>query len=293
MKEGFKRVLSIFSPELRDSHWFISFPKCGKTWVNFIISEYYFRKHNLPLNVKGQIEQYSKHNKNVPLVQFKHEDVPFWKTAQELSSNKGKYRKDKVVFLVRDPKDIIVSSYFQKSKRHRLKTKDQLNEKIDKVTKDVYTKSLSDYVYQETGGIDTIIKYFNIWWDHRETPKDFLLVKYEELNLNTVQVMNKILEFLGEQNINQSLLKEVVETMTFKKMHLLEKQNKFNSTNLRPFDVNDPESYKVRRGKVDGYVDYLTEEEIHFLQQKIKDQLNPVYGYHSNELSEKIILEAN
>jgi hypothetical protein len=35
--------------------------------------------------------------------------------------------------------------------------------------------------------------------------------------------------------------------------------------------VNDPESYKTRRGKVGGYVDYLTAEDIAFIDQTVNE----------------------
>ncbi len=47
---------------------------------------------------------------------------------------------------------------------------------------------------------------------------------------------------------------------------------------LRPFDAGDPESFKVRRGKVGGYVDYLARPDIEFLHREIA-RLDPRYGY--------------
>jgi len=41
----------------------------------------------------------------------------------------------------------------------------------------------------------------------------------------------------------------------------------------------DPESFKTRKGKVGGYVEDLSESEIAELNDKLKRELNPVYGY--------------
>jgi len=48
---------------------------------------------------------------------------------------------------------------------------------------------------------------------------------------------------------------------------------------LMPRDKNDPESFKTRRGKVGGYVDYLTPQDIEFLDAKMREGLPLCYGY--------------
>jgi hypothetical protein len=43
----------------------------------------------------------------------------------------------------------------------------------------------------------------------------------------------------------------------------------------------DPESFKTRRGKIGGYVDYLSAEDIAWLNRRIDAELDPFYGYSS------------
>ena len=40
----------------------------------------------------------------------------------------------------------------------------------------------------------------------------------------------------------------------------------------------NPERLKVRRGKIDGYVDYLNDEDMAYVEKQTK-LLNPYYGY--------------
>ena len=47
---------------------------------------------------------------------------------------------------------------------------------------------------------------------------------------------------------------------------------------LQPGDVNDPESYKVRRGKIGGYVDYLDPSDVEYADQAMS-ALDPRFGY--------------
>jgi len=62
-------------------------------------------------------------------------------------------------------------------------------------------------------------------------------------------------------------------------MMRMERENSLNSGRLRPVDIDDAESYKVRKGKVGGYVDYLSDEDIGYLNQKTKTILPDYFGY--------------
>jgi len=42
--------------------------------------------------------------------------------------------------------------------------------------------------------------------------------------------------------------------------------------------VRDPESFKVRRGKVGGYQEYLSVEDLQYAAKALA-QLNPLFGY--------------
>ena len=48
---------------------------------------------------------------------------------------------------------------------------------------------------------------------------------------------------------------------------------------MKPGNADDPSSFKVRRAKVGGWRDYVTEEQAAALDALVRDSLNPVYGY--------------
>jgi hypothetical protein len=50
-----------------------------------------------------------------------------------------------------------------------------------------------------------------------------------------------------------------------------------------PGDRNNPDSYKVRRGKVGGFSDYFDEEQVNNIEQLLQQTLQPVYGYTRKE----------
>jgi hypothetical protein len=59
----------------------------------------------------------------------------------------------------------------------------------------------------------------------------------------------------------------------------MERDNEFTRSWLKAENVNDDESFKVRRGKIGGYSDYLDADEIAIIDDKINTSLSPVFGY--------------
>jgi hypothetical protein len=63
-------------------------------------------------------------------------------------------------------------------------------------------------------------------------------------------------------------------------MQKLEAAGAFDSNILHPGDVRDPESFKVRRGKVGGYREYLSFEDQKYAADELI-KLDPRFGYNS------------
>ena len=62
----------------------------------------------------------------------------------------------------------------------------------------------------------------------------------------------------------------------------MEAAGAFDSKILRPGDVRDPESFKVRRGKVGGYREYLSVEDQEYALAALT-KLDPRFGYGLGE----------
>jgi hypothetical protein len=63
-------------------------------------------------------------------------------------------------------------------------------------------------------------------------------------------------------------------------MQKLEAARAFDSNILHPGDVRDPESFKVRRGKVGGYREYLSAEDQRFAGAAMAE-LDSRFGYNA------------
>lgn len=263
----------------------ISFPKSGRTWLQVMMGEYITRYCRLDVGNVIALHQYTKRLEGIPRIRFSHDFRPQWKTPDELQNDKSMYRHQKILLLVRDPRDVLVSSYFEKTRRKPAKRKE----------KPRFTGSINDFVRQDIGGIDTIIAFYNNWLRNRDVPLDFRIVRYEDLRADTREVFAEILEYIGIPGVKAEILDEVMELGRIEKMRKMEAQSArgehgtrrtdpnvesaFMTRAFQPADPNDPETFKVRKGKVGGYVDYLGEEEIALLGRKIRDELDPEFGY--------------
>jgi alcohol sulfotransferase len=58
---------------------------------------------------------------------------------------------------------------------------------------------------------------------------------------------------------------------------------RFSGSRMLPGDRKNPDSYKVRRGKVGGFSDYFDQDQVNAIEQLLQQTLQPVYGYTGQE----------
>jgi hypothetical protein len=257
--------------------YLISYPKCGRTWLRLMIGRAIASHYNLPDEEHILFLRWKrKPHPRVPAITVIHEDRPMLKAPHELEPSKARYKNKKVIFLVRDPRDVIVSSYFEMNRRGRIFGKNPYETR-----EPVFEGSLSEFIQRSAGGFDTILAYYNIWANNRHIPGGFLIVRYEDLKENPQRELRRTLDFLELGDISDETIVEAVEYASFDNMRRMEREGKFQTGILKPANHDDKESYKTRQGEVKGYVNYLRDDEIALLNQKIKNELIEIYGYNA------------
>lgn len=213
----------------------VSFPKSGRTWLELMLDN---------LGIEAEFT----HDNAGHLLQ-----VPFTR----LEPAKVVYRRRRVVFLMRDPRDVVVSGYFQATKRLG-----------------VYAGNISDFIRDERHGIEKTIRFNQAWLTTGpNATKDFFLVTYENLRRNTLGQLKKIVDFVGCPGVSDAAMEQAVLSTQIDKLRELERSGAFREkygAHLTPGDVDDPESYKVRKGKIGGFVEYLNPRDIAFCEEKMQ-----------------------
>ena len=110
-------------------------------------------------------------------------------------------------------------------------------------------------------GIVSMIEIMNDWLDEWSGKPNFLLVRYEDLQRAPEESFRELLRFLGNDP-EAAAFSHALEFSRFGNMKKLEAAGAFASKILQPTDAGDPESFKVRRGKVGGYTDYLAGDDL-------------------------------
>jgi hypothetical protein len=158
----------------------------------------------------------------------------------------------RIVFLHRDPRDTVVSGFHQKARRLG-----------------GYDGTISDFIRDDRHGIIKVCEFNATWMARAAGDPRVLMVSYEDLRRNTDGSLTRILEFLGEDRSPGDVV-AVAERNTFEKMRLREQTGEYApryGSILRPSDPGDPDSYKVRRGIVGGYVSELDESDVKYCDE--------------------------
>jgi hypothetical protein len=255
------KLLSIYNSKKSDV-FLISYPKCGRTWLRMLIGRAIFNHYGLEFQNPLEYVKQTAMKSFLPRISITHDDDPHLKSVDELIESKVMYKDVKVILLVRDPRDVIVSLYFQKSKR-------DFN----------YFGGLNDFLNEPVGSTDTIIKFYQIWATNQKVPKDFLLLRYEDIYDDTFTELKKVLDFIGMREIGGSAIDEAIEFSSFNNMHQMEKKNKLNTRSLSTKNSHDPEAFKTRSGQVGGFRKYFDEATTANLNHKFSWGIPELYGY--------------
>jgi len=261
--------------------YLLSYPKCGRTWATLQIGRALQQHYGLDVPNLAKLSDFGERIPEVPLIRLTHDDQPHRKRPDELSTTRDGLAGKRVILISRDPRDVLVSYYHHKSKRERDR-QFWFFQKKRRETHTPFRGTLSEFLDVEIGGFDTILRYYNIWERLRGVPKEFMLLRYEDMRAEPVRELRRVVDFLGLSAIPDAVLQEAVAYASFDNMHRIESGAEVQSFKLKPGDVSDKNSYKVRRGKVGGHRDELTPEQIARLDAKMAASFTAFYGYEPN-----------
>jgi hypothetical protein len=181
---------------------------------------------------------------------LKHLDLSFYKTQQGATHGKSytaeqiikfleqtaESRDWKVIFLHRDPRDVVVSSWFQITHRWKLG----------------YKGNFSDFIRDKKEGLEKNV-LFNLYW-RESNSYDKILVSYEDLHISAIETIKTICHFL-EYDFSEPRIREAIDENAFDKMRSRETSN---------MDIIDENSLKTRVGKMGNYINYMSEDDIKY-----------------------------
>lgn len=198
----------------------ISFPKSGRTWLRVMLDD---------VGVKAN---------------FTHDDSDhvLRRALTDLNPDKSKYRGARVLLLVRDPRDTAVSGYFQVMRRLNLSA-----------------TSLPELLRDERHGIKKICHFNRQWFDAGSRMDRFAILTYEQMHRAPADALAAVADFAGAA-LDRNTAELVASNRTFARMRAAEASGELAQLYGKVFfPGGNPESFKVRRGVVGGYRDYLSD----------------------------------
>lgn len=249
----------------------VSIPKSGRTWLRTFLCAYFCRRAGHAMTLDP--EQYG--DPQIPRIVYTHDLFEQRTKGSVWDKLRGKYlipraelRRARIVLLARDPRDAFVSLYVQLTRRTR------------ETPTDVKRKTAGELLRDSRYGIQAIIRIMNGWLQDFSRRDGFVLVRYESLHADPARHFRELLATIDPAPIDAAAFSHALDFSHFDNMKNLEAAGAFRSKILQAGDVEDPESFKVRRGKVGGYQEYLLADDQAYARQAMR-ALDQRFGYEA------------
>lgn len=218
----------------------ISYPRSGNTWMRFLLANLLLEEKEIDFNNVEEIIVDIYKSSDLEIVRKKYD----YRIFKSHSFFRPKFSKGKVVYLVRDVRDVAIS-YFYYSK----KTGGGFSD---------FDSFLTDFLEGELGNFGNWAENVGSWLGAKEGDEDFLLVKYEDMLEDTEGEVRRVSRFLGLESSTKQI-KEAVQDSKFDSMKEKEQKNKKSAPEFR----NTSEDIDfVRKGKTNQWKSFFSDQHI-------------------------------
>lgn len=244
---------------LRDTDVFLaSYPRSGSNWVKFLLLE----------SITDMPIDFYQSDVLMPYV-GEHFHAPFLLPGNKrFLKTHERYRDEykKAIYLVRDPRAVIVSEY----KQHR---------DLKKYTES-FEQFIIDFVKGKVNGFGSWAAHVRSWLE--ADPSTVLIVKFEDLRADPVKSVFEILYFLGVKPL-PGAVERAVSNNTIERMREKENQARLHVSHSKMIKNLKGDSRFVNEGAVQSWVNTLDEKQICMIEQHAGELLNQL-GYDARFL---------
>jgi len=234
-----KRALGLHSPGRNlavfpDDTFLVSFPKSGNTWARFLIAN---------LVRPGQKIDFSNVNRVIPGPEVTP-NRELMRLARPRIIKSHQYfdpRYPRVIYIVRDPRDVVVSQYHFQRKRKLVTDEFPVEKYVDR------------FISGQTSFYGSWGEHVASWLATRHGQPGFLLLRYEDMVSDTPRELAKVAAFL-KLDASPEVIARAVERSSADQMRQLEKSQaqQFSSTRNTRQDIAF-----VRAAKAGGWRESL------------------------------------
>lgn len=186
---------------LPDDRWLVSYPRSGNTWLSFLLTNL---EHDTPTT-------FANLERRCPDIYANGErELRGIQSPRLLKSHEyfdPRYRR--VLYLVRDPRDVAASYLRFLVKLRQFRDLDDVGE------------FMRGYLDGDLDSYGTWAENVGSWLGARRDDADFRIVRYEDLHANTVEELARAAEFLGV-DAGEAELRRAIDLSAPERMRRLE-----------------------------------------------------------------------
>lgn len=241
----------------------VTLPGSGTHWLRTMLSKALVEAYGLPEEIdsirrddliptyRGKTDRF-KYNDNLQVPRIQHSHAFFsWL-----------FYKSRVVLLVRDLRDVLVSHY---------------NNYRDMRNPDI---SFGDFL--RARGVDrpgqknndtlrTLIAFLNSWGKAEERLNGLYRIRFEDLRTDTEKELSGLFQFIGFRQLDASVVKQIVAFGSLDNMRKMEQQ--------KPLLQYQNKTAKVGDGKSGKYREYFNQSDMDYFCDIVQAELRFTYGY--------------
>lgn len=240
----------------------VSYPKCGRTWLRAMLTLYFARLYGTPRDLLIDFANLHLLDPRVPRLYFSHE-VDYKGAAARVRIDRRHLARKKLLFLTRDPRDVIVSLYAHRVHRDRN-----------------WEGPLEAFIDANEGGLPTILRYYQLWNEFLAGHDEAVVLRYEAIHTDPAGALAMVLRHLG-QPVDVEALNACIEESAFDRLKRMEARSEFRSGRLSARNLDNPQAAKVRRGRVGGFAEDLDAEAASEVGTMMDNELQGAFGYRT------------
>lgn len=273
IKKPLRRQLETVLP--KPQYYLVSYPKSGRTWLRMMIGVAALHQLKIEHHDPTDLETFARRSRDFPTIRITHDTESSNISPDQVRFRPELYRQSRILFLARDPRDVL-ASFFHHQKNRRAFEADM----------PVFAHP-DEMVEAESGGLRTMIRFYNVWADHFQETPDWMLVHYEDLKSDPAREVRRCLEFLGLEGVSDESISTGIEQGRFSKMQAKERAGQFSHPRLQPADPNNVASFKVRKGVIGGYAEEFSPAAIERMETIIAAELSDAFARYKYSTKER------